>query len=70
MTNIQELTFAELSPNWDTTRTKLKQKFGILTDFDLVLKEGQLDKMIDRLQITLGKTKAEMHKIIFDFQTT
>jgi len=53
-----------INGNWNTTKGKLKQKFAMLTDNDLMFAEGKKDEMIGRLQIKLGKTKAEMQKII------
>ena len=43
---------------------KLKQKFAILTDNDLMFEEGKKDEMFGRLQVKLGKTKEELHKMI------
>ena len=54
----------ELNGNWNETKGKLKQKFAILSDSDLLLAEGKQEELIGRLQIKLGKTKEEMHKII------
>jgi uncharacterized protein YjbJ (UPF0337 family) len=54
----------EVNGNWNTTKGKLKQKFAMLTDNDLMFAESKKDEMIGRLQIKLGKTKAEMQKII------
>ena len=53
-----------LEGNWNQTKGKLKQKFAILTDSDLLFAEGKQDEMLGRLQTTLGKTKEEIHKII------
>jgi uncharacterized protein YjbJ (UPF0337 family) len=50
--------------NWNTIKGKLKQKFAILKDNDLMFADGKKDEMIGRLQIKLGKTKEEMQKII------
>ncbi|OFY51526.1 MAG: general stress protein CsbD [Bacteroidetes bacterium GWF2_41_31] len=50
--------------NWKEQKGRLKQKFAILTDDDLLLGKGKMDEMIGRLQIKLGKTKEEMQKII------
>jgi len=58
------MNITELKGNWNETKGKLKQKFAILTDSDLLLAEGKQDELIGRLQIKLGKTKEEMHKII------
>jgi len=54
----------ELKGNWIEIKGKLKQKFGLLTDSDLLLAEGKQDEMLGRLQTKLGRTKAEIHKII------
>ena len=50
--------------NWNETKLKLKQKFTVLTDSDLILTEGHRDEMLSRLQIRLGKTKEEIQNII------
>lgn len=54
----------ELKGNWNETKGKLKQKFAMLTDSDVLLVEGKQEEMLGRLQIKLGKTKAEIKKII------
>lgn len=54
----------EFTGNWNTTKGKLKQKFAVLTDNDLMFADGKKDEMIGRLQVKLGKTKEEMQKII------
>ena len=53
-----------LKGNWNQTKGKLKQKFAILTDSDLLFAEGKQEEMLGRLQVTLGKTKEQIHKII------
>lgn len=54
----------ELKGNWNETKGKLKQRFAMLTDNDLLFVEGKQDEMLGRLQKKLGKTKEEIHKII------
>jgi uncharacterized protein YjbJ (UPF0337 family) len=54
----------EVKGNWNEQKGKLKQKFAILTDNDLMFAEGKKDEMFGRLQIKLGKTKEELYKII------
>lgn len=54
----------ELKGNWQETKGKLKQRFAMLTDNDLLLLEGKEDEMLGRLEKKLGKTKDELHKII------
>lgn len=56
----------ELKGNWNEQKGKLKQKFAALTDNDLMFTEGKKDEMLGRLQIKLGKSKEELHKIIED----
>ena len=59
-------TSTELLGNWNETKGKLKQKFAILTDNDLLLVEGKQDELVGRLQVKLGKTKEDIHKLISD----
>lgn len=54
----------ELTGNWNQAKGKLKQRFAILTDNDLLLVDGKQDELIGRLQTKLGKTKEEIHKIL------
>jgi len=54
----------ELKGNWNEQKGKLKQKFAVLTDDDLMFEEGRKEEMFGKLQIKLGKTKAELHNII------
>ena len=56
----------ELKGNWNEQKGKLKQKFAQLTDDDLLFAEGKKDEMMGRLQIKLGKSKEDLHKIIAD----
>lgn len=54
----------EVKGTWDVQKGKLKQKFATLTDDDLMFAEGKKEQMFGKLQIKLGKTKEELHKII------
>jgi uncharacterized protein YjbJ (UPF0337 family) len=54
----------EVKDNWNEQKSKLKKMFSWLTDEDLLFKEGKKEEMFDRLQIKLGKTKAELQKIL------
>ena len=58
------MNLTELKGNWNETKGKLKQKYAILTDSDLLLAEGKQEELMGRLQVKLGKTKEEIHKII------
>jgi uncharacterized protein YjbJ (UPF0337 family) len=54
----------ELNGNWSEMKGKLKQKFAMLTDSDVLFAEGKQEEMLGRLQAKLGKTKEEIQKII------
>lgn len=57
-------TINELKGNWNETKGKLKQKFALLTDNDLMLVEGKQEEMLGHLQVRLGKTREELQKLI------
>ena len=48
----------EIKGNWNEQKGKLKQRFAMLTDNDLLFLEGKKEEMLGRLQVKLGKTKA------------
>ena len=54
----------EVKGNWNEQKGRLKQKFAVITDNDLMFEEGKRDEMLGKLQIKLGKTKEELHAII------
>jgi uncharacterized protein YjbJ (UPF0337 family) len=54
----------QLKGNWNEQKGKLKQKFAILTDNDLLFEEGKQNEMFGKIQIKLGKTKEELQEII------
>ncbi len=54
----------EAKGTWKEQKGKLKQKFAVLTDDDLMFEEGKRDEMLGKLQIKLGKSKEELHKIL------
>ena len=54
----------EAKGNWNEQKGKLKQKFAVLTDNDLMYDEGKRDEMLGKLQITLGKSKEELDMIL------
>lgn len=54
----------EINGDWEEQKLKLKQKFAALMDNDLLFLENKKEEMIDRLQVKLGTTKEEVHKII------
>lgn len=54
----------ERKGNWNELKGKLKQKFAMLTDNDLMFEEGKKDEMLGKIQIKVGKTKEEFQKIL------
>ena len=50
----------QLKGNWNEIKGKLKQKYGQLTDQDLMFAEGKEDELLGRLQKRLGKTKDDL----------
>ena len=53
----------EVKGNWNEQKGKFKQRFAVLTDNDLMYEEGKKEEMFGKLQIKLGKTKEELHRI-------
>jgi uncharacterized protein YjbJ (UPF0337 family) len=60
------MTKLELKGSWNELKGKLKQKYGNLTDDDLVFASGKEDEMLGRLQKKLGRTKEEIRDEIAD----
>jgi len=60
----KKMNTTEVKGNWNEQKGKLKQKFAVLTDNDLMFEEGKKDEMFGKLQIKLGKSKEELHKIL------
>jgi uncharacterized protein YjbJ (UPF0337 family) len=54
----------EVRGSWNEQKGRLKQKFAVLTDNDLLFVDGKKDEMLGRLQIKLGKSKEELLKIL------
>ena len=56
----------ELKGNWNEQKGKLKARYAMLTDNDLMFLEGKKEEMYSRLQLKLGKTKEELMNIIME----
>lgn len=50
--------------NWNEVKGKLKQKYGDLTDDDLMYAEGKEDELLGRLQKKTGRTKDQLKEEI------
>jgi uncharacterized protein YjbJ (UPF0337 family) len=57
----------ELKGHWNQIKGKLKEKFGELTDNDLMYSEGREEELLGRIQKRTGKTKREIEKEIEGF---
>jgi uncharacterized protein YjbJ (UPF0337 family) len=53
-----------LKGKWNQIKGELKKKWGSLTDDDLIYSEGQLDKMIGRIQERTGEKKEEIQRYL------
>ena len=56
----------QLKGSWNEVKGKLKQKYGQLTDDDLMFADGKEDELLGRLQKRLGRTKDEIRAEIED----
>jgi hypothetical protein len=49
---------------WDDKKDKLKEKFSCLTERDLFFDQGNIEIMLEKLQLKLHITRHELYKII------
>jgi len=54
----------EIKGNWNELKGKLKKKFAVLTDNDLMYEVGKEDELYGKLQRKLGKSKTELEKLL------
>jgi uncharacterized protein YjbJ (UPF0337 family) len=54
----------EIKGNWNEIKGKLKQKYGQLTDDDLIFAHGKEDELLGRIQKRLGGDKEELRRAI------
>ena len=54
----------ELKGDWEVQKEELKQKLARLTDNDVLFIDGMKEEMLDKLEVTLGKSKEELNRII------
>ncbi len=57
----------QVKGTWNEQIAKLKKKFAVLTDNDLMYDESQKDEMLGKLQTKLGKTKEELRKVMSEY---
>ena len=54
--------------SWREQKIMLKRMFPILHDEDFVYEEGKEESMFQRLEIKLGKTRAELESLLRQLQ--
>ncbi|WP_317898424.1 general stress protein CsbD [Aurantibacillus circumpalustris] len=54
----------KMKENWPVIKGKMRQKFGILTDSDLVWVDGKYDQLLGKLNLILGVSKEDLDKFI------
>ena len=54
----------KLKGNWNEVKGKIKQKYGNLTEDDLIYEEGKDDELLGRIQQKIGKSKQDVKKWI------
>ena len=50
--------------NWNVLKGKLKQKFGKLTDNDVMFIEGKEDELVGSIQRKIGRTKRKIQDLL------
>jgi len=58
----------QIKGNWNELKGKLKQKFAVLTDNDLMFEDGKEDVVLGKIQQKLGKTKDEWDKLMIELK--
>jgi len=53
-----------ISGSWSVQKDRLKKRFEVLLDSDLILEEGKKAEMFENLKLRLGKTKKELDDIM------
>jgi uncharacterized protein YjbJ (UPF0337 family) len=61
---ITNMTALNMKGSWNQIKGKLKQKYGQITDDDLVFEEGKEDELLGRLQKRTGESKEALRDFI------
>ncbi len=60
----------QIEGQWDIMKGQFKQKWGKLTDDNLIQIKGKKDELVGQLKQVYGFAKEEAEKQIEDFRTT
>jgi len=55
-----------MKENWTVIKARLRQKYGILTESDLMWVDGKHDDLLRKLNIILGVSKEDIQKFILE----
>ena len=53
-----------MKENWPVIKGKMRQKYGILTESDLIWVDGKHDDLLRKLNLILGVSKEDLQKFI------
>lgn len=56
----------ELQGSWNSIRGKVKEKWGQLTDDDLLIASGNVEQLYGRIQQKTGQTKQQLQEFFSD----
>lgn len=61
------MTILEYKGNWNEVKIKLKGRFQLLTNNDMLLIDGNHNELLSRIGLKFGKTTAQLMEIIKDY---
>ena len=59
----------KITRSWREQKVMLKRRFSSLLDLDFEYKEGERERMMERLALKLEKTRTELDVIFAELQT-
>ena len=54
----------QMKENWTNIKDRLRQKYGILTESDVIWVDGKHDDLLRKLNLILGVSKEDLQKFI------
>jgi uncharacterized protein YjbJ (UPF0337 family) len=54
----------QMKENWTEIKGRMRQKYGILTESDLIWVDGKHEQLLNKLNLILGVPKEELQKFI------
>jgi len=56
----------QMKENWTMIKDRLRQKYGILTESDVIWVDGKHDDLLRKLNLILGVSKEDLQKFILE----